>query len=356
MTLRERFEQYDPQAFFLDAADLEGLDAYLKANTWLRADDRVLSAERAGAGNMNYVLRVKTEQRSVIVKQSRPWVEKFPHIDAPGERAIIEGQFYQLIQLNKSLRKYTPKIYGFDELSGIIILEDLGPASDFNAIYQKGNNLTEQELQELLKIMTLLHSSYNTDTTKERIFNRSMRKLNHEHLFVFPLMEDNGFNLDTVQGGLQGLAMSFKTDPHFKKRVLELGELYLEDGEYLLHGDFYPGSWLRTEEGPKLIDPEFCFFGPREFDLAVLFAHLKMAQQPEKYIQHVIDNYALKTSLSPVVLCNFTGIEIMRRIIGLAQLPLHLTIEERADLLEQAYELIMDPRHCDLFAMLVKKG
>lgn len=336
----------------MDAEALPQLGEYLNANGWLRFEETITQVEIAGPGNMNYVLRVQTNQRSFIIKQSRPWVEKFPHIDAPAERAIIEGQFYQLVQLNPDLRRYTPKILGFDELSSIILLEDLGQASDYNFIYQRGNVLPGEDIEALMRVISLLHQSYNTDTTKERIYNRSMRRLNHQHLFVFPLMEDNGFDLDTVQGGLQGLAMSYKTDPQYKQRVLQLGELYQEDGDYLLHGDFYPGSWLHTDSGPKLIDPEFCFFGPREFDLGVYLAHQKMALQPAEHLQLAIEQYTPKDTLSPVVTANFVGIELMRRIIGLAQLPLYLSIEEKAELLEEAYELIMEPRTTELFDLL----
>jgi len=37
----------------------------------------------------------------------------------------------------------------------------------------------------------------------------------------------------------------------------------------------------------------------------------------------------------------FAGIEVIRRIIGLAQLPLDLTLKERLDLLDEAYEWVV---------------
>jgi hypothetical protein len=47
-----------------------------------------------------------------------------------------------------------------------------------------------------------------------------------------------------------------KGDTAFGTRVNELGEIYLADGAQLVHGDFFPGSWLRTPHGPMIIDPE----------------------------------------------------------------------------------------------------
>ena len=37
-----------------------------------------MSAVRAGDGNMNCTVRVTTGTGTLIVKQSRPWVEKYP--------------------------------------------------------------------------------------------------------------------------------------------------------------------------------------------------------------------------------------------------------------------------------------
>lgn len=350
MTLKEKFFDHDPKAFFLDGNDLRALQHYLKQNGWLTLMEELVSAEIAGPGNMNYTIRVSTADRSFIVKQSRPWVEKFRFIDAPPERAIVEGQFYQLVQLDKELKKYTPQILGFDEISSIIILEDLGHASDYNHIYKKGEELSGQDLNTLVNILSTLHTRYNVHTTRERIYNRRMRKLNHEHLFLYPFDKDNGFNLDeAVMPGLQTVANGYKADEALKLKIKELGEVYLADGDTLLHGDFYPGSWLSTDNGSKIIDPEFCFFGPREFELAVLIAHLKMAQQPQGHYQFIKDNYKGFDELNIPLLLNFVGVELMRRIIGLAQLPLDLTLAERVELLEHAYDMIMVPDSVELF-------
>ena len=46
-----------------------------------------------------------------------------------------------------------------------------------------------------------------------------MRALNHEHIFIYPLIEDNGFDLDNILEGLQEIAMIYKTDIAFKEIV-----------------------------------------------------------------------------------------------------------------------------------------
>jgi 5-methylthioribose kinase len=175
--------------------------------------------------------------------------------------------------------------------------------------------------------------------------NRAMRTLNNEHITHYPFLEDNGFDLDTIQSGLQDLAMPYKRDADLKKTVQQLGAVYLAEEHpskpvTLLHGDYYPGSWLQTASGTKIIDPEFCFFGPAEFDLGVMIAHLMLAEQPPTVLNTVLTNYQQSTDFDERLRQRFTGVEILRRLIGLAQLPLTLSLDRKRDLLEDAYSLL----------------
>ncbi|TFG71242.1 MAG: hypothetical protein E4H26_12695 [Flavobacteriales bacterium] len=62
-----------------------------------------------------------------------------------------------------------------------------------------------------------------------------------------------------------------------KSAVRTIGQKYLSPGETLLHGDYYPGSWMTVGDQFYVIDPEFGFVGFAEFDLGVMVAHLIMA-------------------------------------------------------------------------------
>jgi 5-methylthioribose kinase len=136
--------------------------------------------------------------------------------------------------------------------------------------------------------------------------------------------------------------MKYKTDIQLKKVAEELGNVYLENGDILLHGDYYPGSWLNTKTVLKIIDPEFAFYGKAEFDLGVLYAHLFMAQQPDSVFEIIKEFYKKSNDFNEQLFNQFTGIEMMRRIIGLAQLPLDLSLIEKEELLNKAYNLLID--------------
>ena len=260
----------------LNFDNLPELETYLKAQKWLPQNESILKVEKPGEGNMNFTLRVYTSaSRTFIIKQSRAYVEKYPTIPAPENRAIIEGKFYEFTEKNIKLSEFMPKILGLDEQNNIIATQDLGISNDFTNLYQPNNQISLEELEQIVTYLSELHQSFKREKPNATFANREMRALNHEHIFIYPFMEDNGFNLDTILEGLQNVSMTYKTDNDFKEIVKKLGEVYLADGHYLLHGDYYLGSFLRTKTGVKIIDPEFCFYGFAEFDLGVLVAHLK---------------------------------------------------------------------------------
>ena len=338
MTRQDEFLQQHPTAFFLAADDLTALSDYLRKRGWLASDEQLHSAEKAGEGNMNYALRVRTSARSFILKQARPWVEKYPTIAAPWERALIEGRFYAVVQTHPDVAALMPKLIGADKTSHILALEDLGAARDFTSLY-RGEILPPPQLVELVRWLVALHRSFVASESKADLANRAMRELNHLHIFDFPLQSNNGLDLDAITPGLANEARALQADERYVQIVRELGALYLQDGAALLHGDYFPGSWLHTTPGVRVIDPEFCFFGPPEFDVGVLLAHLHLAQQPAELIAQVLPQY--DASLDESLVRKFAGVEIMRRLLGVAQLPLSYSLPEKAHLLALSRKWIL---------------
>lgn len=311
------------------------LEEISKLSIW-QENEILLNSEPAGESNMNAVFRITTNLRSVILKQSKNFVRKYPQIQAPIERIFVEYKFLTLADTDSTLKKYSPKVLDFLPEEHLLIMEDLGKGTDFSEIYKSEIDLILDIVKYLCEYLNALHKLEPIEFPD----NSSMKALNHEHIFVFPFLTDNGFDLDTVQEGLQKLSLKYKNDQVLKRKIVEIGKKYLSQGETLLHGDFYPGSWLKTQNGLKIIDPEFGFQGDPEFDLGVLFAHLDLSQQDETFKQKILQDYV--QPISPNLLNQYQGVEILRRIIGIAQLPLSLSLEEKEDLMDKAVELILN--------------
>lgn len=313
-----------------DAAEI------LTALGWCPAGRHVVSVEVAGAGNMNLVERVTFDDgASLILKRARGWVEKYPQIPAPIGRAGVEAAFYAAVA-GSAAGAAMPAHLGFDEGAAANLFADLGAGVDGMAAYG-GAAIAGDNLDAIADWMRALHRL--PVPADDRLANGEMRALNALHIFDFPLDLASGFDLDSITPGLQGHADRLKQDSVFINAVQAVKALYLGDvGGVLLHGDLYPGSWLTTPQGLFVIDPEFCWIGPREWDLGVLIAHLRLSSQAEDAPARLIARYA--DPVDRALANRIAGIEIMRRLIGVAQLPLTIDLAAKAALLEEARRML----------------
>ena len=314
----------------------EELSRRLREVDLINQQESIIQREVPGCGNMNLVLRIKLNSaRSLILKQAKPWVEKFPSIPAPLERLSIEYQFYQLSA--DTLKENSPKILGFMPELNLLIMEDLGQLRDCSDIYS-GADLSIDNLDHLYDYITRLHEIKPTTG----LSNRSMRELNHQHIFDIPLRRSVQ-ELEDIKPGLSDIAAELYKKKDYLKQIEKLGREYMKDGSKLTHGDFYPGSWMIDHQGRLIIiDPEFAFCGCVEFDLGVMLAHFHLAGKPEsaEYIYNKIlkNNDTVDTQL----IQGFTGAEVMRRLLGVAQLPLSIELHQIKSLLELSEHLVLN--------------
>jgi len=283
-----------------------------------------------GESNMNLVLRIQTNLSSYILKQAKPYVRKYPHILAPISRIQIEYEFLKQLEQNSFLASLSPKVLQYDDQNHLMLLEDLGEGCDYLTLYKENRILKPLEINKLVDYLVHLHQ-LQVPTFPP---TNAMRSLNHEHIFNFPFLEENGFNLDSVQSGLQEASIPYKADALLKEHIQALGKRYLAKGGVLMHGDFYPGSWLQVPSGIKIIDPEFGGLGDAEFDLGVFLAHLDLSEQAKELSTLVQKQYTLPVDWSLVQ--QYRGVEILRRLIGIAQLPVSLSLEAKKMLLTRA--------------------
>jgi 5-methylthioribose kinase len=344
MVIKSHLSTINLKAFFLDLHDLPGITQYLRSRNWIGSRETVCRAERAGEGNMNCTLRVETGEGTFILKQARPWVEKYPHIPAPWDRTETEARFYKRVQAQPTISSHMPRLLQYDPANRTLMVEDLPKAKDFTFTYQEGTGrINESDLTQLTQYLTELQTCFRGQKLSESFSNREMRKLNHEHIFVSPLRPDNGLTLDAITPGLQRLAKQVQSDRPYLNRVEALGNCYLhgESGTGLVHGDYFPGSWLKAEDRVYVIDPEFCFAGRAEWDLGTMVGHLYLAGAAEEIVRSVFAAYAGALSFDASLARQFAGVEIMRRLVGVAQLPLPYGLPDKESLLTLSRRLVL---------------
>lgn len=338
---------------FEQTLDLLSLDDHEKTLRILRnlgvcqESETVKQIEKAGDGNMNLVLRVTTDRQSVIVKQARPWVEKYPAIAAPVDRILAEIDFYEAVSAMPELAAMMPAVIAKDKEQKLLILQDLGSASDYSSLYDPASSLQSRDavFEQATQWLAQLHQ--RKSAPNEKVGSFLLRELNHAHMFSIPLSNPPAIELDTICPGLEQASKSLRNDAQLRAAFDRLGEIYLNPGDSpvtLLHGDYYPGSWLNTSEGFRVIDPEFCFCGPPEFDLGVMLAHFIFcgAAPVPQTVEQITETYRqVNTSeLSSSLVKGFAGVELIRRLIGVAQLPLVADLQQRTHWLTIGKQLV----------------
>lgn len=334
---RERFRAEHPDFPLLAVDDLPGTQAFLEARGWLEPGERVRATTPAGEGNMNLTLRVDTDRRAMVLKQARPWVEKYDFIPAPWERATMEASFYERIAAIPEVASKMPRLIASDASSRALLIELIEPAMDFSSLYA-GGDLELGEAEVLARFLAGLHRSTWGDADP-RFRNLAMRELNHQHIYVIPLTGGNGIDLERFEPGLGQVAADLREDRELAGLMAETGQHYMGSGPCLLHGDFFPGSWLRTPNGPRVLDPEFCFHGPQEFDVGNFVAHMLLAQQDAGITRHFLATYCRDPQMvEPDYrwVTRFAAAEVIRRLLGVAQLPLPPSQGWRASSIERA--------------------
>nr|HRJ12769.1 phosphotransferase [Alphaproteobacteria bacterium] len=77
--------------------------------------------------------------------------------------------------------------------------------------------------------------------------------------------------------GIDDLAKAFQQDTPLKLAAQEMKWRFLNAPEALCHGDLHTGSIMVTDTDMRVIDPEFAFYGPIGFDIGMLLANFVMA-------------------------------------------------------------------------------
>ena len=330
MSLRADAGRAHPNFPWLDPDRTDELQSYLVAAGFLGEGEPLTRCTRAGAGNMNLTLWIETPERQFVLKQARPWVEKFDHIAAPWDRNRFEARFYQKAATLAGVGDRMPRLLGSDPAAQVLLLEALADSTDLNLAYSRdttqgeGSTFSTSEIKELAAYLAALHGGTRGLSSPE-LANDEMRALNFEHIFVVPFAEDNGVDLEALEPGLGAAAAQLREDPELRRTVEETGEHYQRGEACLVHGDYFPGSWLRTGAGLRIIDPEFGFPGEPEIDLGCAIAHLALAEEPAARAKQFLDSYEGDEPGAVVnrqAMARYAAAEVIRRLIGVAQLPI----------------------------------
>lgn len=235
-----------------------------------------------GDGNLNLVFIVESDQGGLIVKQALPYVrlvgESWP---LPLKRSFFE--YHALKRQAARDPGRVPEILHFDETQALVVMEFLTPHVILRHALIAGR-MPPKIAQDLglFTARTLFRGSDLSMTARDRkadlaLFadNVELCDITENLVFTDPYFAAELNRHTSPQ--LDGLVAQMRADTELKMEAQRLKHMFAANAETLVHGDLHSGSIMVTDDDTRVIDPEFAFYGPMAFDVGMLFANFWMS-------------------------------------------------------------------------------
>ncbi|MGN8644458.1 S-methyl-5-thioribose kinase [Gracilibacillus sp. HCP3S3_G5_1] len=347
---------------------------YAKAKLSYFKENAVLTCKEIGDGNLNYVFRIIDERNgdSLILKQAGPVARISDEFKVSPDRNRIESDILK-IQYDYA-PAYTPKTYQYDPIMNCFAMEDLSDYEIMRAALMKhetfpefADHITTFMVKTLLLTSDVVMNHKDKKDLVKSFINPELCEISEDLVYTEPFY-------DCERNEVFPATRSFVEQEIWgdKELLLETAKLkfeFMTHAQSLIHGDLHTGSIFIKKDSTKVIDPEFAFYGPAGYDIGNVVANLIFAyangkatidneQEQQLFttyllntISDVIDlfkekfitlwdqsekdlvasydgfqEYYLETILKDTAAV--TGLELCRRIIGLAKVADITTIEQ----------------------------
>jgi 5-methylthioribose kinase len=244
-------------------------------------DAAAWKVREVGDGNLNLVFIVEGEKGSAVVKQALPYVrlvgESWP---LPLKRSFFE--YHALTRQAARDPGRVPVVHYFDEVQSIIVMDYLSPHIILRRALIAGQELPKiaEDLGKFLARSLFRGSDLAMETRAKKadvaLFSDNVELCDITENLVFsdPYF-DAKMNRHTPQ--LSPLVAQLRADRDLKVEAQKLKHVFSARSETLCHGDLHTGSVMVKTTDTKVIDPEFAFYGPFAFDVGMLLANYWMS-------------------------------------------------------------------------------
>lgn len=245
-------------------------------------DAAAWAVREVGDGNLNLVFIVEGPAGAAIVKQALPYVrlvgESWP---LPLTRAFFE--YHALTRQAARDPGRVPEIYHYDETQALIVMEYLSPHIILRQRMMAGGRV--EGLGRTLGAFcarTAFRGSDLSMRTRDKkadvaLFsgNVELCDITENLVFTDPYFEV-GMNRHTSPQ-LDGVVAELRRDEQLKIAAQHFKRAFTARAETMCHGDLHTGSIMVTGDEARIIDPEFAFYGPMGFDIGMLIGNYLMA-------------------------------------------------------------------------------
>jgi 5-methylthioribose kinase len=176
-----------------------------------------------------------------------------------------------------------PAIHHFDEAQALIVMDFLSPHVILRRALIEGRQLPDlARHMGLFMARTLFRGSDLSMDTAERkadlaLFAGNVELCDITESLVF---SDPYFAAPRdrhTSPELDGIVARLRADRDLKVAAQHMKHLFCANAQTMVHGDLHSGSIMVTDAETKVIDPEFAFYGPMALDTGMYFSNLWMS-------------------------------------------------------------------------------
>lgn len=255
---------------------------YVKTTLDFFSKDADLTCEEIGDGNLNYVFRVADSKtnRTLIIKQAGPVARISDEFKVSPERNRIESD---ILKIQYELAPtFVPKLYHYDAVMNCCAMEDL---SDHQIMREAllehqefplfADHISSFLVNTLLFTSDVVLSHKNKKELVKKFINIDLCEISEDLVFTEPFY-------DCSRNDVFELSKDFVREHIWEdeKLALETAKLkfeFMTKTQSLIHGDLHTGSVFIKRDSTKVIDPEFSFYGPAGYDIGNIIANLMFA-------------------------------------------------------------------------------
>lgn len=361
-----------------------------------------LNVSEIGDGNINYVFKVwdSNSNKSLIIKHADKLLRSSGR-ELDVDRNRIEADV--LKEQYKDCPTIVPKVYLYDPIMCTIVMEDVSEYLNLRKelLERKTFPKLADDISTFIVNTTLSSTDIflDSDIKKRKVakyINGDLCKISEDLVFTEPYIDYKSRNV-ILEENLEFVKQNIYNDNNL---ILEVGKLknnFMNNAQALIHGDLHSGSIFVNQNGTKILDPEFAFYGPIGYDLGNVIGNLFFAwinarvterdriklenfeRWISKTIEDVIDlfkckfiNY-YKSEVKDVLANNngymewylgeilsdtagSAGLEIIRRVVGDSKVIDITDIEDRPDRIKTERILITIGKEMIINRKSIKSG
>lgn len=248
-----------------------------------------LKGEEIGDGNINYIFRIKdeTNDKSVVLKQADKFLRSSGRaLDLA--RSKIEAEILRM--QGKYSEKSVPKIYFYDDVMCVIVMEDI---SEFKNLRKElleekmfpnfSNEISSFLVDTLLPTTDLVMNSADKKEKVKSFINKELCDISECLVFTEPYDDYKKRNI-ILKENENLVKEKLYNDKELHLEVSKLKNNFMNNAQALIHGDLHSGSIFINKKGIKVIDPEFAFYGPMGYDVGNVIGNLYFSLINKKYL------------------------------------------------------------------------